>query len=65
MLTMFGIRMMCMAPMFGIGGIVMALKERFDGWIIAVALVLLMSLQITMFKLVSPRFSIMQADRQA
>ncbi len=61
MLTMFGIRMMCMAPMFGIGGIVMALKKSVSmSWIIAVALVLLMSLQITMFKLVSPRFSIMQ-----
>jgi ATP-binding cassette subfamily B protein len=61
MLAMFGLRMMCMAPLFGIGGIVMALRKSVSmSWIIAVALVLMISLQVVMFKLVSPRFKIMQ-----
>lgn len=61
MLAMFGLRMMCMAPLLGIGGIVMALRKSVSmSWIIAVAVVLMMSLQVVMFKLVVPRFKIMQ-----
>jgi ATP-binding cassette subfamily B protein len=61
MLAMFGLRMMCMAPLFGIGGIVMALRKSVSmSWIIVVAVVLMMSLQVIMFKLVTPRFKIMQ-----
>ncbi len=61
MVVMMGIRMVCMAPLYCIGGTVMALQKSKDmSWIVAVAVVLLLSLQVVMFKLITPKFKIMQ-----
>lgn len=59
--SMMGIRMVFMAPMTGIGGIIMALQKSVNmSWVVAMAVVLLLALQILMFKLVVPKFQIMQ-----
>ena len=61
MVTMMGIRMVFMAPIYCIGGIVMALRKSVSmSWIVALAVVLLMALQVLMYKLVVPKFQIMQ-----
>lgn len=61
MFAMMGIRMMCSAPIMGIGGIVMAVnKSNSMSWIIAVAVVLLMGLQVALFSTVVPKFKLMQ-----
>jgi ATP-binding cassette subfamily B protein len=61
MVTMMGIRMVFMAPIYCVGGIVMALRKSVSmSWIVALAVVLLMALQVLMFKLVVPKFQIMQ-----
>ena len=61
MVTMMGIRMVFMAPIYCIGGITMALRKSVGmSWIVAMAVVLLLGLQVVMFKLVVPKFQIMQ-----
>ena len=61
MVTMMGIRMVFMAPIYCVGGIIMALRKSVSmSWIVALAVVLLMALQVLMFKLVVPKFQIMQ-----
>jgi ATP-binding cassette subfamily B protein len=61
MFAMMGIRMLCSAPIMGIGGIVMAVNKSYSmSWIIAVAVVILMALQITLFSTVVPKFKLMQ-----
>ena len=59
--SMMGIRMVFMAPLYAAGGIVMALRKSASmSWIVAIAVVLLLALQVIMFKLVTPKFKIMQ-----
>ncbi len=59
--AMMGIRMVFMAPLYAVGGIVMALRKCVSmSWIVAIAVVLLLALQVVMFKLVTPKFKIMQ-----
>ena len=59
--SMMGIRMVFMAPLYAVGGIVMALRKSASmSWIVAIAVVLLLALQVIMFKLVTPKFKIMQ-----
>ena len=61
MVAMMGIRMVFMAPITAVGGIVMALRKSVDmSWIVALAVVVLLALQVVMFKLVVPKFQIMQ-----
>ena len=61
MVSMMGLRMVFMAPLYCVGGIVMALRKSVSmSWIVALAVVLLLSLQVLMFKLVVPKFQIMQ-----
>ena len=61
MVSKMGLRMVFMAPLYCIGGIVMALRKSVSmSWIVALAVVLLMALQVLMFKLVVPKFQIMQ-----
>jgi len=61
MVTMIGIRMVFMAPLYAIGGTFMALRKSVSmSWIVAIAVVLLLALQVVMFKLVVPKFKIMQ-----
>ena len=61
MVTMMGLRMIIMTPLLCIGGIVMALQKSVRmSWIVAIAVAILMGLQVIMFKLVTPKFKIMQ-----
>lgn len=60
-LLIMGIRMICYAPIMGIGGIIMALRESTSmSWIIAVAVIALIGVIIVAFSLVMPRFKIVQ-----
>ena len=50
-----------MAPLYAVGGIIMALRKCANmSWIVAIAVVLLLALQVVTFKLVVPKFKIMQ-----
>ena len=61
MVAMIGIRMVFMAPITAVGGIIMALRKSVDmSWIVALAVIVLLTLQVVMFKLVVPKFQIMQ-----
>ncbi|MDD3429138.1 MAG: ABC transporter ATP-binding protein [Oscillospiraceae bacterium] len=56
-----GLRMMCFAPVMGIGGLYMAIKKSPNmSWILGLAVALVLILIITMFKIAMPRFKIMQ-----
>ncbi|MDR2586873.1 MAG: ABC transporter ATP-binding protein/permease [Coriobacteriales bacterium] len=60
MLTM-GIRMICYAPIMGIGGVFMALSKSVSmSWIIGVAVVLLIGGTLVLMAVVLPKFTIMQ-----
>ena len=59
-LTM-GIRMICYAPILGIGGIIMAVSKSVSmSWIIAVACSVLIGLIMVMMSIAMPKFKIMQ-----
>lgn len=61
MLITMGIRMMCYAPIMGIGGIVMAVnKSPSMSWILAVAVVILLGVIMVMFGVAMPKFKILQ-----
>ncbi len=61
MLLAMGIRMLCYAPIMGIGGVFMALNKSVSmSWIIAVACLLLVGLISLIFSLVMPKFKSMQ-----
>ena len=61
MVAVMGIRMVFMAPLYGVGGIIMALQKSINmSWIVAIAVVVLLALQVVMFKLIVPKFKIMQ-----
>jgi ATP-binding cassette subfamily B protein len=61
MVAMMGLRMILSAPITGIGGIIMALEtSRRLSWIVAVAVVALLALQVIVFSNVIPKFKIMQ-----
>ncbi len=61
MLLTMGIRMMIYAPLLAIGGVFMALgKSPSMGWIIALAVVVLLGLIIVVFALAMPKFKMMQ-----
>lgn len=61
MLVMMGIRMLCYAPIMGIGGIIMALRKSSSmSWIIALACIVLIGMIAIIFSIALPRFKIMQ-----
>ncbi len=61
MLLTMGIRMICYAPILGIGGIIMALhKSSSMGWIIALACAVLTGLILVIFSIAMPKFRIVQ-----
>jgi len=61
MLLIMGVRMICYAPILGIGGVIMALsKSTSMGWVIALACVLLSGLIIVVFSVALPKFKIVQ-----
>jgi ATP-binding cassette subfamily B protein len=56
-----GIRMICYAPVMGIGGIIMAVRKAPGmSWIIVLAVVVLICLVIALVSLVMPKFKMMQ-----
>ncbi len=61
MVLAMGIRMICYAPIMGIGGVIMALNKAVSmGWVIAVAVVFLLGVVLVLFATVLPRFKAMQ-----
>jgi ATP-binding cassette subfamily B multidrug efflux pump len=61
MLVMMGIRMVCYAPIMGVGGIIMALnKSNSMSWIIALACAVLVGMIAVIFSIALPRFKLMQ-----
>ncbi|MCJ8013979.1 ABC transporter ATP-binding protein/permease [Paenibacillus sp. KQZ6P-2] len=60
-LLIMGIRIMCYAPILGIGGIIMVLKENSSmTWIIGVAVFLLLLLIGVIFSIAMPKFKLIQ-----
>lgn len=57
-----GFRMMCFAPIMGIGGLIMGLSTCVSlAWVLALALIAMLGLIMTMFSVALPRFKKMQA----
>jgi len=60
-LIMMGIRMICYAPIIGVGGILMALRTTVSmSWTIAVAVVALLILMVAILSIAMPKFKILQ-----
>lgn len=60
-LLMMGIRMLCYAPIMGIGGIIMAInKSASMSWIIALAVIVLLSLIMIIMTVAIPKFKLIQ-----
>lgn len=60
-LLMMGIRMLCYAPIMGIGGTVMALQKSTSmSWIIALTVVILIGLVAVIFAIARPKFQAIQ-----
>jgi ATP-binding cassette subfamily B protein len=56
-----GIRMICYAPIMGLGGIVMAVRTAPSmGWIVFLAVALLMTMVLIIMSVVMPRFRLIQ-----
>lgn len=61
MLIATGIRIVCYAPILGIGGIIMALNKSVSmSWIIALGVIVLLSLITTIFSIAIPKFNKVQ-----
>lgn len=61
MLIATGIRIVCYAPILGIGGIIMALNKSVSmSWIIALGVIILLSLIATIFSIAIPKFNKVQ-----
>ncbi len=60
-LIIMGIRMMCYAPIMGLGGLVFALEKSLSlSWIIALAVLVMLGLILLVFQLAVPKFKILQ-----
>ncbi len=56
-----GFKMMCFAPIMGIGGMIMGLSKSLNlAWVLALALIVMLGLILVLFSLVMPRFKKMQ-----
>ena len=56
-----GLRMLCFAPIMGIGGLIMGLSKCVSlAWVLALALVLMLGLILILFSVALPRFKKMQ-----
>lgn len=61
MVAVMLLRMVCYAPILGIGGIIKVANTRTGmGWIIAVAVILILALVGTLMKIAMPKFKLMQ-----
>ncbi len=57
-----GFRMMCFAPIMGLGGLIMGVSKSISlAWIMALALIVMMGLIGTLFSIALPRFKKMQS----
>ena len=57
-----GLRMMCFAPIMGIGGLIMGLSKCLNlAWVLALALIVMLGLILTLFAVAMPRFKKMQS----
>ena len=57
-----GLRMMCFAPIMGIGGLIMGLSKCLNlAWVLALALIVMLGLILTLFAVAMPCFKKMQA----
>ena len=62
MLITMGLRIVCYAPIFGIGGTVMALRKSTSmAWVLALAVVLILGVILVMLGVALPRFKKMQS----
>src|SRR5262249_54554204 len=60
-IIMILIRMVCYAPIMGVGGVIMALgKSTSMSWIIALAVILLLGFIFSIFSVALPKFKIIQ-----
>ncbi|WP_097678013.1 ABC transporter ATP-binding protein [Bacillus massilinigeriensis] len=60
-LIMMGVRMICYAPILGIGGIIMAVnKSASMSWIIALAVAILLGLILIVMAIAMPKFKLIQ-----
>lgn len=56
-----GLRMLCFAPIMGIGGLIMGLSKCINlAWVLALALILMLGLILVLFAVAMPRFKKMQ-----
>ncbi len=61
MLISMGLRLMCYAPIMGVGGIIFALQKSVSlSWIIALAVVVLLCLVIVLLNVAMPKFKSLQ-----
>ncbi|MCL2518629.1 MAG: ABC transporter ATP-binding protein/permease [Oscillospiraceae bacterium] len=61
MMIVMGIRILCYAPIMGIGGIIMALNKSLSmSWIIALAVILLLCVIALLYVIVVPKFKLLQ-----
>ncbi len=57
-----GLRMLCFAPIMGLGGLIMGLRKCPQlAWVLGLALVLMLTLILVLFKVALPRFKRMQS----
>lgn len=63
MLVTMGLRMVCYAPIMGVGGVVMALGKSVSlSWVIAVAVAVMLGIILVLFSVVMPRFKRRQSQ---
>lgn len=61
MLISMGLRLMCYAPIMGVGGIVFALQKSVSlSWIIALAVIVLLGLVVVLLNVAMPKFKSLQ-----
>ena len=61
MLISMGLRLMCYAPIMGVGGIIFALQKSVSlSWIIALAVIVLLGLVIVLLNVAMPKFKSLQ-----
>lgn len=61
MLISIGLRLMCYAPIMGVGGIVFALQKSVSlSWIIALAVIVLLGLVVVLLNVAMPKFKSLQ-----
>lgn len=61
MLISMGLRLMCYAPIMGVGGIIFALQKNVSlSWIIALAVIVLLGLVVVLLNVAMPKFKSLQ-----